>query len=783
MIEVKAFIRSFYVAWTPVHELDVVGYRVHAAKAADLVDGDLIPTANNIVYEGPETSVLHILPDGEYGGMYFIKVGAVDSFGADEMNYSELLSINVPDLQIMPDELFTTLRTDFYLRDTTFLFGIVDENGERSNETTLYWDTGWLDRADKTYILTAGSIASAQDSYIIATLLEVEDDIGQATLSKTAFGSGLPALEPNQIIVATTTGTPNAVGNYMAYVRQGNSMMMEGAYIRDATIGDAKIYGVLSANKIQTLNGSVEIDGTGITLNEIQTVADGGAAAAEEALAALSEYASDDMLTPLEKSSLKLAVDTIIAEYPTILSQASIYGLSTAQYTGAYTSLIEYVAPLLVSLSETSPIDGATYRGAFTSYYNERTELNKQLTDTVNVDLSTAVAVLDTFASDSKLTPLEKSAIKMEYDAILGEYPSLIGQAATYSCNTSTYVNSYNALVAYLNPLLSDLNATSDIVATTFRSKFTAYYTAKASLSKAVTDAAKSAINIAAGAADSAYDYATDAYAAAQAAATTASWGSISGIPSRFGSAPVGSGLYLTASNMGYYTGGTWKTYMDNVGNFYLSGSDLTGSLAWNASNNTLRVRGDIEASSLKAGTIIGQNITVSSPSGQIKSANYVNRVSGWAINYAGSAEFSSLTARGDIEASSLKANTAMINTLHINGNQVTVPVGATGSGTIPSVSMSLTVACRVFITAAATSQALSTAAEDTSFGVTITVDGVAQTSWHVSIANNYTGSATAVWSGVLSAGSHTISGSTYTAKPTGRSVTSTSIFAIGAQR
>lgn len=58
-----------------------------------------------------------------------------------------------------------------------------------------------------------------------------------------------------------------------------------------------------------------------------------------------------------------------------------------------------------------------------------------------------------------------------------------------------------------------------------------------------------------------------------------------------------------------------------------------------------------------------------------ISSTNYSAGSSGWAINANGSAEFNNVTVRGSIEASSLKANTAMVGTVHIDINAVTVPV------------------------------------------------------------------------------------------------------------
>jgi len=54
-------------------------------------------------------------------------------------------------------------------------------------------------------------------------------------------------------------------------------------------------------------------------------------------------------------------------------------------------------------------------------------------------------------------------------------------------------------------------------------------------------------------------------------------------------------GLYLGSTNLGYYNGGTWRTYMDNTGLFYLTGSNNGNALLWDGS--TLSIKGTIKVS------------------------------------------------------------------------------------------------------------------------------------------------------------------------------------------
>lgn len=56
--------------------------------------------------------------------------------------------------------------------------------------------------------------------------------------------------------------------------------------------------------------------------------------------------------------------------------------------------------------------------------------------------------------------------------------------------------------------------------------------------------------------------------------------------------APSSDGLYLGASNLGFYESGQWRTYMDDDGQFFLTGSDSNNYLRW--TGTTLEIGGAI---------------------------------------------------------------------------------------------------------------------------------------------------------------------------------------------
>ena len=227
-LTLSAEFKGFSANLQPSSVPDIGGYVIHASQAAGFA-----PAENTLVNRGPETYFRYAVPST---GTWYIKAGAYDTFGEDLINYSPQYAVTIPDAQILPDDLYTTLRADFLILDSIFYFGDNGADPTPATETTLYWSVGKVARAANVYTLAAGNLANAVGKFVIATLTA-----GSAVLSLTDINAGIPALNNNQIIIAYTSGTPNSAGNYICYVRQANSVQFEGANIRDLTVLSALI--------------------------------------------------------------------------------------------------------------------------------------------------------------------------------------------------------------------------------------------------------------------------------------------------------------------------------------------------------------------------------------------------------------------------------------------------------------------------------------------------------------------------------------------------------------
>ena len=244
---------------------------------------------------------------------------------------------------------------------------------------------------------------------------------------------------------------------------------------------------------------------------------------AATALDLLADISADNKVTPDEKQLLKKEWDVITSELSKLSVQADKYFLNTQKtaYVDAFNALqtfLNVTNTVFVDLSTTSTItSGATMRTMFKNYYDARTDLLNAIYDRVNETAASAVTRLDEMSSDSKLSPVEKQQIKLEWDVIVSEKPVLNTQASTYgtSAENTAYNTKYSALSSYVTPLLANLTVTSDVDGPTLRLRFKEYYDSRTVLLNAIYAKVQAAAQAAA-------DAAAEANTAAQNAMTSA---------------------------------------------------------------------------------------------------------------------------------------------------------------------------------------------------------------------------------------------------------------------
>lgn len=331
-------INTLSVGLPQVTEPDFSGYDVHASQTPGFTPG----AGNKINSGGPETVVTKI---NMAPGTWYVRAAGRDSFGSDGANFSDEYSVAVSSLTVTPAMLDGAARTDFFVRDTILYF----------DAAVLTWDAGYIDRGEHTYTLVAGTLAAANASYIIATF---NDSGYTATLSKTAVTSGLPTLTANQSIIAVTSADATPQGNYYCYVRQANSVSIEGALIRNATVETLTIAG--NAVTVETISSASNIAVTSTETTIVQTTLDFGDITPQSVVFTITLYTDiggsgsfnlklyrgatllhDRFLQVINPDGFNA---TVVLEEPTPASGSTTYYLKMVSANGVYISNVAMLA-------------------------------------------------------------------------------------------------------------------------------------------------------------------------------------------------------------------------------------------------------------------------------------------------------------------------------------------------------------------------------------------------------------------------------------------------------
>ena len=120
---------------------------------------------------------------------------------------------------------------------------------------------------------------------------------------------------------------------------------------------------------------------------------------------------------------------------------------------------------------------------------------------------------LDNWAADSKISPLEKEALRQQKADVVSEHTALATEATSYGLSVTAFNAAYTAAITAFNKYTATTPETITIESD--YADIAAYYTARATIAQAVAEKAKEAADAAAGAAET-------AQAAADAAGTAA---------------------------------------------------------------------------------------------------------------------------------------------------------------------------------------------------------------------------------------------------------------------
>ncbi|HHP0283998.1 interleukin-like EMT inducer domain-containing protein [Acinetobacter baumannii] len=141
---------------------------------------------------------------------------------------------------------------------------------------------------------------------------------------------------------------------------------------------------------------------TPFTVTSMMETTAGSQAKVDVPMAQLSDIAADNKLTPVEKKQAKLVWDTLYQTDASLQAEAVTYGISSAAYATAFSTLNTYLASLFANMNVTSTIDRNQFITNFANVHNARqalvraiSEKAKEIADTAKDIASTTKATLE----------------------------------------------------------------------------------------------------------------------------------------------------------------------------------------------------------------------------------------------------------------------------------------------------------------------------------------------------------------------------------------------------
>lgn len=333
--------------------------------------------------------------------------GQASTYGVSAANYTaayNTLNSNIPALLSNMSATSNIVRGTFqswfstyYIRRSELLKAISDE--QKPNRTTTV-DLSSLDANTYypvTFPLSQGIMYEFNIIVPLSRYTNPWSSHGSNTssmdVSWTTNGSGWGASPVTRVINRATFAWTVSSQSPFQNINQMTNSSLEYIYLRGGTKYDINHHKstapTLRTTSFTSNSQTVAPAAFNASLVPVTFSAsiDKAQADANAANAVLTDIASDNKLTPVEKQVTKSLWDEIIKEGLNIESQASTYGVPYATYTDAYNTLYNYLTPLLgtaAALSTTSTIDRNTFQANFNTYYTRRSDVLRAVAENIS---------------------------------------------------------------------------------------------------------------------------------------------------------------------------------------------------------------------------------------------------------------------------------------------------------------------------------------------------------------------------------------------------------------
>lgn len=218
----------------------------------------------------------------------------------------------------------------------------------------------------------------------------------------------------------------------------------------------------------------------------------------------IADMSSDSKITPVEKVQLKKEWAAITSERLSIDGMAGTFGITTERtnMTNSYNALQSTLTSIFSNMATTSTVTATTFRATFDDYYDKKAILQRKVSETARglansaqTDANTANTAIGDIMSDLKITPVEKSTLKVTWDEIQAKNTNLVALAGSLGVSTASYTPTFTALNTTApriqTDILASMSTTYNLTTATrdnFKAQMNNYFVQAEALSKAISD-------------------------------------------------------------------------------------------------------------------------------------------------------------------------------------------------------------------------------------------------------------------------------------------------------
>ena len=200
----------------------------------------------------------------------------------------------------------------------------------------------------------------------------------------------------------------------------------------------------------------------------------------------LDNIANDNIITKQEKPALKLQYTNIINDYDDLILAANNQGLTSSNFTTAYTQLVNAFDAIFANMTVDTNWSGSDLRAKMKDYSDQRGIIVQTLSNDAKnkaneatLNALAALQALGKMSDDNVITIYEKPALSFSWQNIINDYDELVAACVTQNVSSTEFKTAYTNLKQAVDLILANPKVDTEWNGADLRNRMKAYADAR----------------------------------------------------------------------------------------------------------------------------------------------------------------------------------------------------------------------------------------------------------------------------------------------------------------